>query len=312
MDNPKVSIIIPIFNGEDFIENSLNSVANQTYRNFEVLIINDGSTDSSLSIIEKWVSENASLVNVQVFSTTNSGVSSARNTGIQKSKGQYIAFLDCDDYWETGKLDAQVKILEADHKCVGAITNFFLVKNLRNGELRSFRLINHKNIESLRFGWFSLLGNGGLISSSLIYRKNLNLRFSNELSTSADLDFFLNLSFAGKMQIVGEPLVNYRIHGSQMHLSSVKLIHDYELLAKRLSSYDVQISKTALMGNALAMSALLEFSRRNFITGFSLIKKSFNTNYGSIFSILVSVIWKRVHSKLNFISWSLKNSQGKY
>jgi glycosyltransferase involved in cell wall biosynthesis len=312
VDNPKVSIIIPIFNGEDFIENSLNSVANQTYRNFEVLIINDGSTDSSLSIIEKWVSENASLVNVQVFSTTNSGVSSARNTGIQKSKGQYIAFLDCDDYWETGKLDAQVKILEADHKCVGAITNFFLVKNLRNGELRSFRLINHKNIESLRFGWFSLLGNGGLISSSLIYRKNLNLRFSNELSTSADLDFFLNLSFAGKMQIVGEPLVNYRIHGSQMHLSSVKLIHDYELLAKRLSSYDVQISKTALMGNALAMSALLEFSRRNFITGFSLIKKSFNTNYGSIFSILVSVIWKRVHSKLNFISWSLKNSQGKY
>ena len=312
MDNPKVSIIIPIFNGEDFIEHSLNSVANQTYRNFEVLIINDGSTDSSLSIIEKWVSENASLVNVQVFSTTNSGVSSARNTGIQKSKGQYIAFLDCDDYWETGKLDAQVKILEADHKCVGAITNFFLVKNLRNGELRSFRLINHKNIESLRFGWFSLLGNGGLISSSLIYRKNLNLRFSNELSTSADLDFFLNLIFAGKVQIIGEPLVNYRIHGSQMHLSSVKLIHDYELLAKRLSSYDVQISKTALMGNALAMSALLEFSRRNFITGFSLIKKSFNTNYGSIFSILVSVIWKRVHSKLNFISWSLKNSQGKY
>lgn len=312
MDNPKVSIIIPVFNGEDFIENSLNSVANQTYRNFEVLIINDGSTDSSLSIIEKWVSENASLVNVQVFSTTNSGVSSARNTGIQKSKGQYIAFLDCDDYWETGKLDAQVKILEADHKCMGAITNFFLVKNLRNGELRSFRLINHKNIESLRFGWFSLLGNGGLISSSLIYRKNLNLRFSNELSTSADLDFFLNLSFAGKVHIVGEPLVNYRIHGSQMHLSSVKLIHDYELLAKKLSSYDVQISKTALMGNALAMSALLEFSRRNFITGFSLIKKSFNTNYGSIFSILVSVIWKRVHSKLNFISWSLKNSQGKY
>jgi len=312
VDNPKVSIIIPVFNGENFIENCLNSVANQTYRNFEVLIINDGSTDSSLSTIEKWISENASLVNVQVFSTANSGVSSARNTGIQKSKGGYIAFLDCDDYWENGKLDAQVRILEADHNCVGAITNFFLVKNLRNGELRAFRLIKHQNIESLRFGWFSLLGNGGLISSSLIYRKNLNLRFSNELSTSADLDFFLNLSFAGKVQIVGEPLVNYRIHGSQMHLSSVKLIHDYELLAKRLSSYDVQISKTALMGNALAMSALLEFSRRNFITGFSLIKKSFNTNYGSIFSILVSVIWKRVHSKLNFISWSLKNSQGKY
>ncbi len=308
MDNPKVSVIIPVYNGENFIENSLDSVAAQTYKNLEILIINDGSTDESLPTIEKWMAEKASFVNVQVFSTRNSGVSSARNTGIQKSKGEYIAFLDCDDYWETGKLEAQVRILEEDHECVGAITNFFLVKDLRGGELRSFRLINHKNIESLRFGWFSLLGNGGLLSSSLIYRKSLGLRFSKELSTSADLDFFLNLSLTGKIQIVREPLVNYRIHGSQMHLSSVKLVHDFELLAKKLPSYDLLISEKALMGNVLAMSALLELSSGNLRKGFSLIKKSFKTNYGSMFSILISVLWKRVHSKLNYIFWHLENS----
>jgi glycosyltransferase involved in cell wall biosynthesis len=311
VDSPKVSIIIPVFNGENFIEHSLNSIASQTYQSFEVLIINDGSTDNSLPIIQKWMSENAGVVNVKVFSTANSGVSSARNTGIQESIGEYIAFLDCDDYWEAGKLETQVRILQEDHECVGVITNFFLIKDVSSGELKSYGLINHKSIESLRIGWCSLLGNGGLISSSLIYRKNLDLKFSTQLSTSADLDFFLNLSLDGKVLIVGEPLVNYRIHGSQMHLSSLKLIHDYEILAGRLSIYKVLISKKVLTGNVLAMSALLEFSSGNFLKGFSLVKKSFKANYGSMFSILISVLWKRARSKLNFIFWSFKNSLGK-
>jgi glycosyltransferase involved in cell wall biosynthesis len=307
VDNPKVSIVIPVYNGESFIENGLNSVLAQTYKDFEVLIINDGSTDGSLLIIQRWASQNADFVNVRVFSTENSGVSSARNLGIEKSKGDYIAFLDCDDYWEPEKLEAQIMVLEKEHDYVGSITNFFLVKTLHNGGLRKFRLISHKNIGSLRFGWFSLLGNGGLISSSLVYRKNLAFRFSSELSTAADLDFFLNLSSTGEIQLVEKPLVNYRIHGSQMHLSAAKLIHDYRLLAKRLPGYDLPISERVVMGNAFAMSALLECSRGNFSNGMSLLQKSIRLNYASMFSIFISVIWKRVRSKSNFILWNLKN-----
>ncbi len=307
MNNPKVSVIIPVFNGEEFIENSLDSIASQTYKSFEVLIINDGSTDNSLSIIQKWMNNNSSLVNVQVFSTANSGVSFARNTGIQKSKGEYIAFLDCDDYWEDKKLETQVRILEDDDACVGVITNFFLVKDFNGDGLKIFRLINHKNIESLRMGWLSLLGNGGLISSSLIYRKNLSLKFSTDLSTSADLDFFLNLSIAGKVRIVDEPLVNYRIHGSQMHLNSAKLIHDYEILAERLLVYHVQFSKKVLMGNVLAMSALLEFSGGKFLKGLSSLNKSFKENWASIFAIVISILWKRARSKVNLVFWRFKN-----
>ncbi len=307
MNNPKVSVIIPVFNGEKFIEKSLDSIASQTYKSFEVLIINDGSTDNSLSIIQKWMNDNSSLVNVKVFSTANSGVSFARNTGIQKSKGEYIAFLDCDDYWEDEKLETQVRILEVDQTCVGVITNFFLVKDVNGYGLKVFRLINHKNIESLRIGWLSLLGNGGLISSSLIYRKNLSLIFSTDLSTSADLDFFLNLSIAGKVRIVDEPLVSYRIHGSQMHLNSARLIRDYEILAERLSVYDVQFSKKVLMGNVLAMSALLEFSGGNVFKGFSSLNKSFKENWASIFAIFISVLWKRFRSKVNFVYWRFKN-----
>lgn len=312
MDNPKVSIIIPVYNGGNFIEKGLNSVLAQTYKDFEVLIINDGSTDDSLSIIEKWIAKTAEVVHVQVFSIENSGVSSARNLGIEKSKGDYIAFLDCDDYWEPRKLETQISILEKEHEYVGSITNFFVVRTLHNGELRKFRLISHKNIASLRYGWFSLLGNGGLISSSLVYRKNLEFKFSSELSTAADLDFFLNLSSDGKIQLVDEPLVNYRVHGSQMHLSAEKLIHDYELLAQKLPNYDLPITERVVMGNAFAMSALLECSRGNFLKSLSSLRKSIRMNYTSLFSILISVIWKRARSKSKFISLKLNCFREKY
>ncbi len=310
MNDPRVSIIIPLYNGEKFIEECLNSIVAQTYKDFEVLVINDGSTDGSLAAIERWKEKNLSLGNLQVISTANSGVSSARNTGVAMSKGEFIAFLDCDDYWEAGKLDAQVETLEEDYECVGSITNFFLVRDIQNGVPKRFRLIKHKDVESLRFGWLSLLGNGGLISSSLIYRKKLEIEFSRDLSTSADLDFFLNLSSAGKVQIVEAPLVNYRIHGSQMHLSAAKLVRDYEFLSKRLPNFGVPILEKVLMGNVFAMSALLEYSGRNFAQGFSFIKKSIDANFGSLPRILISVIWKRIRSKLNFLSWSIRKSFG--
>jgi hypothetical protein len=110
---------------------------------------------------------------------------------------------------------------------------------------------------------------------------------------------------------VDEPLVNYRIHGSQMHLNSAKLIHDYEILAERLSVYRVQLSKKVLMGNVLAMSALLEFSSGNFFKGFSSLNRSFKENWASIFAIFISILWKRTRSKVNFVFWRFKNLRRK-
>jgi glycosyltransferase involved in cell wall biosynthesis len=311
MANPKVSIIIPLYNGENFIEGCLDSVFAQTYTDFEVLVVNDGSTDGSLAAIERWKAKNQYLNRLQVFSTSNFGVSSARNTGIAQSSGDFIAFLDCDDYWEKGKLNAQVKVLEEDSACIGSITNFFVVRDLASGAQKKLRLINHRSVESLRFGWLSLLGNGGLISSSLIYRKNLETVFSRDLSTSADLDFFLKLGSMGRLQLVETPLVNYRIHGSQMHLSSAKLVRDYLLLSKQLRNYGVPIMERVLMGNAFAMSALLEYSDGNFTQGFSFMKKSMRTNFGSLFQILASVVWKRIRGKSNLLLWRAENAFGK-
>ncbi|MBD8490484.1 glycosyltransferase family 2 protein [Echinicola sp. CAU 1574] len=88
------SVVIPLFNKEQHIEKTIRSVLNQTYKEFEIIIVNDGSTDKSLEVLKKF-NDNR----IRIFSKENGGVSSARNYGIKKSSYQYIAFLDADDTW---------------------------------------------------------------------------------------------------------------------------------------------------------------------------------------------------------------------
>ena len=90
-----ISIVIPVYNVEDFLERCLDSVSCQTYKETEVIIVNDGSTDSSPEIIERYVEE---YPNFKSFTIENSGQGGARNFGIEKANGEYIAFLDSDDY----------------------------------------------------------------------------------------------------------------------------------------------------------------------------------------------------------------------
>ena len=104
---PFFSVVIPLFNKEHFIEKTIQSVLNQTLQDFEIIIINDGSTDASLEKVE--------LINddrISVFTTKNLGVSHARNYGIQKAKGHDIAFLDADDYWESEFLESIKGLIE--------------------------------------------------------------------------------------------------------------------------------------------------------------------------------------------------------
>lgn len=92
---PLISVIVPVYNGEKFIEQCIDSITNQTLKNIEILIINDGSKDNTLNIIESIAKKDS---RVKVLNQKNSGVSAARNNGISKSLGKYIAFVDADDY----------------------------------------------------------------------------------------------------------------------------------------------------------------------------------------------------------------------
>lgn len=107
----KFSIIIPLYNKQKFIKHTLESVLNQTFSDFEIIVVNDGSTDNSTEIVQSIDDDR-----IKLYSKENGGVSSARNFGIKKAKGNYIAFLDADDYWDPNYLNTMNSLIEEYNK----------------------------------------------------------------------------------------------------------------------------------------------------------------------------------------------------
>ena len=99
----KFSIIVPVYNVEKYLEKCLESILNQTFKDFEAIIVNDGSTDNSQEIIDKYVNKDQKIF--KSFKKENGGLSDARNFGIERAKGEYIVFLDSDDYIDENLLN---------------------------------------------------------------------------------------------------------------------------------------------------------------------------------------------------------------
>ena len=108
-DSPLVSVIMPAYNAATYVDAALQSAVDQTMADLEVLVIDDGSSDATPQLVEAWVLRDP---RIRLIRRTNSGVSSARNHGLQVARGRYIAFLDSDDLWEAGKLEAQLEAFQ--------------------------------------------------------------------------------------------------------------------------------------------------------------------------------------------------------
>lgn len=106
------SVVIPLYNKETHVKNTITSVLQQTFEDFEVLVVDDGSTDNSVSVVNSLEDSR-----IRVVSQTNSGVSSARNRGIVESKHEFIAFLDADDVWEKNYLEKMRELIKANPEC---------------------------------------------------------------------------------------------------------------------------------------------------------------------------------------------------
>lgn len=104
---PQISVILPLYNGEATLKETIDSVLNQTFKDLELVIVNDGSQDASLEIITSIKDSR-----IKVFSYSNAGVSASRNRGISQATGEYISFIDQDDIWTTDKLETQLKALQ--------------------------------------------------------------------------------------------------------------------------------------------------------------------------------------------------------
>ena len=128
-NNEKISIIIPAFNCEKYIERNLKSILNQKYKNIEVIVVNDGSTDNTLNIVENISNQDSRVI---IVNKENAGVSSARNTGIQYSTGEYIGFVDADDFIDNDMYFNMINTIKDNSADICLISYYEIINNIKS------------------------------------------------------------------------------------------------------------------------------------------------------------------------------------
>ena len=211
------SIIIPIHNKESHIENTLKSVLSQTFEDFEVIIVNDGSTDSSMDIVSAYKDKR-----IQIINKKNEGVSTARNLGIKKAKGDFIAFLDADDIWYPNHLEDLKNLIErfpnCSLYCTAYETSYYgkkIVKPKFLGIDGFFVGILPNYFESSlidSIAWTSAVAIPKAIFEKLGY-------FNTDLRSGQDTEFWIRIALRGKVAFTSKISARRIISNLDKHLS---------------------------------------------------------------------------------------------
>lgn len=216
-----VSIIIPVYNCEKYIVEAIESVLQQTYRNFEILIINDGSIDNTEKKIEKYKNNSK----VRYYYKTNGGEASARNFGLAKAKGEYITFLDADDLYSKDKIEKQLSIFMSKPTIDVVYNDVFLIDEQSNkiGILKSEKIISEPSNFLAQILFRQIVP----ASASIMLRRKCidDIRFPENLKHAVDYAFIIQLAMNFNFFYLEETIYSYRRHTNNLtnnHLNQVK------------------------------------------------------------------------------------------
>jgi glycosyltransferase involved in cell wall biosynthesis len=248
---PKVSIVIPAYNAMTYLPDTLTSVFQQTFSNFEVLLVDDGSTDS----IQTWVTQTVHDPRVKLISQTNQGLSSARNTGITHSQSEYIAFLDADDLWHPTKLEQQVAWLDA-HPDIGLIYNWTaLIDSTGNPTGRVLGNPIEGNV------FVEMLQRNIIDCPSVLVRRQCFDQvglFDCKLRSVEDWDMWIRIAAVYPFAVTPLPLVYYRQHPSNMSKNWRVMEQSFQqVITKAFASVspELQVLKPKSLGSAYSVLA---------------------------------------------------------
>jgi teichuronic acid biosynthesis glycosyltransferase TuaG len=201
----KVSIITPNYNGEQFIEQASRFIIGQTHTNWEWIIVDDHSTDSSLIILDKLANSDQRIKVVR--SEKNQGAAVARNTGIDNASGDYLAFLDCDDVWRDNKLEVQLNYIESQN--AEFTYHHYRIINETGKVLKTQKI--QKYIEQEELLLFNPFATSSIMIKTSVIKDN-NIRFKTYLRRRQDYLFWYDaIGVSNKAMGIFEPLSDYRI-----------------------------------------------------------------------------------------------------
>ncbi|NEO89602.1 MAG: glycosyltransferase [Moorea sp. SIO3G5] len=232
--SPKVSVIVPAYNVRSYISEALVSLERQSYREFEVLIVDDGSTDDTAELVKPFCRRDSRF---QLLQKSNGGLSSARNYGIRHARASYIALLDADDVYKPDKLANHVAVLDREPE-VGVV--YSASQAIRDDGSPTIMRLSGKPVMSdplLALLCKNFIGHGsnGVFRSCLVDEVG---EFDEGLRSSEDIDFWLRIAATGRWRFHREPkvLCCYRVRPSGLSFNIAQMQHSHEQVLK--SAYE--------------------------------------------------------------------------
>ena len=233
--NKLISIIVNCHNGEKYLKECIKSVLDQTFTNWELIFYDNFSIDNSLSIINSYNDKRLKIYSSKKFLN----LYEARNEAVKKTTGDYICFLDTDDYWEKGKIEEQLLFMENNSKYIMVYSNYYVFDQQKNQKYLIFNsslpqgAITKKIIRRYPIGILTVLIKKEVFN---------NISFNPVLNILGDFDFFIKLSLKYNIGSIQKPLATYRVHSNNYSKKKYKeyitelknWIRDHEAFFKKL------------------------------------------------------------------------------
>ena len=246
MNNPLVSVVMPVYNADKYLRESIKSILKQTYSNFEFIIINDGSTDTSLDIIKEYIKKDKRIV---LISHKNKGVSYSANQGFLQAKGKYIARMDADDISLSNRFEEQVNFMEKNYE-VGICGTW--AKKFKD-TINKNKLVKLPTDDKMKI---ILLYTSCFFQSSVMFRakfiKQNQLKYNDDFLSAEDYELWTRIKDLTNFANIPKALILYRDHDDGIS----KKVREYDNLHKidnfkkiyksELSYYNFNIDKKLL------------------------------------------------------------------
>jgi glycosyltransferase involved in cell wall biosynthesis len=265
--SPVISVIIPAYNAGRFIADTLDSVIRQTFKDFEVVIVDDGSTDNTVELVKSWMEKDP---RIRLIQQKNTGGPAARNTAIANARGKFIAPLDADDLWFPRKLEKQLAVLSAAPPEVGLVYAWTLYLDEQAKPTGGYADHLEEGDMFLKMICFNYVANG----STPLFRRECIEKcglYRNEFPGIEDQDLFIRIAALYQFRVVPEFLVGYRQVGGSLSRNIPMMVSGHTRLmkdvAKRFPGVPPRVFSWS-SGIFFAFAAMRSVDRGNLLAAF--------------------------------------------
>ena len=240
MHKPLISVVVPCYNQAQYLDECLQSVLDQTYPNWECIIVNDGSPDHTDEVAKKWVEKDNRF---KYLYKENGGLSSARNAGMKEAQGEYIQLLDCDDYIANNKFELQIRDLITNDISISDYTHFGKSKELVDQLYRTPFSEDGFNLEDVILKWEVQLS----IPCHCIIFKKVDLLFNEKLKNHEDWVFWVQLFYINKRIVYNSNILAfYRYSPNSLSRNDFEMNEGFHKACDDLHSYFRSIKENGL------------------------------------------------------------------